>query len=171
MDVVAKKSSSKSHHPSATKMTRWKWHQLDHMQIICTLLQTDNHARFFTGWKPFLPTNQHRQSTEGLEDLLLNKSAKNSNLVYFNRATLSQCGICCRHVSVQCGYSVPAVKQLTCLQWVLHSQHTQQASPFCHQGWQRGLLQMTLVRIFLQRQQKKKKPFAGRPVHHQTADF
>jgi len=20
------------------------WHQLDHMQIICTLLQTDNHA-------------------------------------------------------------------------------------------------------------------------------
>jgi len=23
---------------------RWQWHQLDHMQIICTLLQTDNHA-------------------------------------------------------------------------------------------------------------------------------
>jgi len=22
----------------------WQWHQLDHMQIICTLLQTDNHA-------------------------------------------------------------------------------------------------------------------------------
>ena len=22
----------------------WKWHQLDHMQIICTSLQTDNHA-------------------------------------------------------------------------------------------------------------------------------
>jgi len=21
-----------------------QWHQLDHMQIICTLLQTDNHA-------------------------------------------------------------------------------------------------------------------------------
>ena len=23
---------------------RWQWHQLDHMQIICTSLQTDNHA-------------------------------------------------------------------------------------------------------------------------------
>ena len=22
----------------------WQWHQLDHMQIICILLQTDNHA-------------------------------------------------------------------------------------------------------------------------------
>jgi len=25
------------------EMMRWQWHQLDHMQIICTLLQTDNH--------------------------------------------------------------------------------------------------------------------------------
>ena len=23
---------------------RWQWHQLDHMEITCTLLQTDNHA-------------------------------------------------------------------------------------------------------------------------------
>jgi len=23
---------------------KWKWHQLDHMQIICTSLQTGNHA-------------------------------------------------------------------------------------------------------------------------------
>jgi len=22
----------------------WQWHQMDHMQIICTSLQTDNHA-------------------------------------------------------------------------------------------------------------------------------
>jgi len=22
----------------------WQWHQLDHMQIICTLLQADSHA-------------------------------------------------------------------------------------------------------------------------------
>jgi len=22
----------------------WQWHQLDHMQIICTSLQRDNHA-------------------------------------------------------------------------------------------------------------------------------
>jgi len=26
------------------EMTGWQWHQLDYMQIICTLLQTDNHA-------------------------------------------------------------------------------------------------------------------------------
>jgi len=26
------------------EMMGWQWHQLDHMQIICTLVQTDNHA-------------------------------------------------------------------------------------------------------------------------------
>jgi len=26
------------------EMMRWQWHQLDHMQIICTSLQTDNYA-------------------------------------------------------------------------------------------------------------------------------
>jgi len=26
------------------EMTGWQWHQLDHTQIICTSLQTDNHA-------------------------------------------------------------------------------------------------------------------------------
>jgi len=36
---------------------------------ICTLPQTDNHASTpplscFTGWTPFLPTNQQRESTE-----------------------------------------------------------------------------------------------------------
>jgi len=48
--------------------SEWQWHQLGHMQV-CTLLQTDNHARsppsVFTGWMPFLPPNQHHQSTEG----------------------------------------------------------------------------------------------------------
>jgi len=39
---------------------------------VCTSLQTDNRAStqplsFFTGWMPFLPTNQQRQSTEGKE--------------------------------------------------------------------------------------------------------
>jgi len=27
------------------EMIGWQWHQLDHIQIICTLLQADNHAR------------------------------------------------------------------------------------------------------------------------------
>jgi len=26
------------------QMMGWEWHQLDHMQIICTSLQTDNHT-------------------------------------------------------------------------------------------------------------------------------
>jgi len=26
------------------EMMGWQWHQLDHMQSICTSLQTDNHA-------------------------------------------------------------------------------------------------------------------------------
>ena len=26
------------------KMIGWHWHQLDHLKIICTLLQADNHA-------------------------------------------------------------------------------------------------------------------------------
>jgi len=26
------------------EMMGWQWHQLDHMQIICTTLQTDNHT-------------------------------------------------------------------------------------------------------------------------------
>jgi len=25
-------------------MMCWQWHQLDHIQIVCTFLQTDNHA-------------------------------------------------------------------------------------------------------------------------------
>jgi len=52
-------------------MMGWQWHQLDHMQIICTLLQTDNHAStspltFYR--KDALPAAQptaSKQSTEG----------------------------------------------------------------------------------------------------------
>ena len=49
----------------------WQSHQLGHMQI-CTSLQTDNHVStpplsFFKGRMPFLPPNQQRQSTEGID--------------------------------------------------------------------------------------------------------
>ena len=52
-------------------MMRWQWHRLDHMQIICTSLQTDNHTStsplgFLTGRMPFLLPNQQHQSTEGI---------------------------------------------------------------------------------------------------------
>jgi len=53
------------------EMMGWQWHQLDHMQIICTLLQTDNHAStsslsFFTSRMLFPMPSQQCQSTEDL---------------------------------------------------------------------------------------------------------
>ena len=50
-----------------------QWHQLDHMQTICTSLLTDNHTNtsslnVFTGRMLFLTPNQQRQSTEGSRD-------------------------------------------------------------------------------------------------------
>jgi len=50
------------------EMMGWQWHQ--HMQIICTLLQTGNHAstsslNFFTGRMFFLTPNQQCESNEG----------------------------------------------------------------------------------------------------------
>ena len=49
----------------------WQWHQLDHMQTICTSLQTDNHINtsslnFFEGQILFVMSNQQCQSTEGI---------------------------------------------------------------------------------------------------------
>ena len=60
--------------PSPSEARVSEWHQLGHMQV-CTSLQTDNHASnlplsFFTGWMPFLPPNQQRQSTEGIHNFL-----------------------------------------------------------------------------------------------------
>ena len=50
------------------EMMGWQWNQLDHMQIIYTLLQTDNHAStsplISTCRMPFPPTNQQCQSTK-----------------------------------------------------------------------------------------------------------
>ena len=47
----------------------WQWHQLDHMQIICTSLQTDTtpvpHHSVFTGRMLFLTPKQQCQTTEG----------------------------------------------------------------------------------------------------------
>jgi len=46
----------------------WQWHQLDHMQTVCTLLQTDNHTKTssLNFYRPdALPdANQQCQSTE-----------------------------------------------------------------------------------------------------------
>jgi len=53
------------------EMMGWHLHQLDHMQIICTSLQTANHTSnpsfsFFTGQMLFLISSQQCQSTEGI---------------------------------------------------------------------------------------------------------
>jgi len=42
-------------------MMGWQWHQLDHMQIICTSLQTNNHS-IFTDRMLFLPHTHHSMS-------------------------------------------------------------------------------------------------------------
>ena len=58
------------------EMMGWQQHQLDHRQIICTSLLTDNHASisllFFKGRMLFLTPNQQCQSTEGklLDDII-----------------------------------------------------------------------------------------------------
>jgi len=41
------------------EMMEWQWHQLDHMQIICTLLQTDNHSSTssLNFYRPDAPTD------------------------------------------------------------------------------------------------------------------
>jgi len=47
----------------------WQWHQLDHMQITCILLQTNNHGSTspinFMSRMLFLTTNQQCWGTEG----------------------------------------------------------------------------------------------------------
>jgi len=51
------------------EMMGWQWHQLSDMQIICTSLQTSNHASTsplsFYRITFLLPNNQQYQSTEG----------------------------------------------------------------------------------------------------------
>jgi len=54
---------------------RWQWHQLDHMQIICTLLQTDNHTSTssFSFYK-------HPEFAHNTQKLLDNQSSANTKL-------------------------------------------------------------------------------------------
>jgi len=74
------------------EMTRWQGHQLDHMQIICTSLHTDNHAstssftlitQFFADQMLFLIPNQQCQSTETIFilNLIVNKKLIATNLM------------------------------------------------------------------------------------------
>jgi len=57
-------------------MMRWQWHQLDHMQIICTTLQTANHVSthhsifLWDGCSSWHPTNRVK-AVKALTYLLL----------------------------------------------------------------------------------------------------
>jgi len=53
------------------EMMGWQWHQPDFMQIICTSLQTDNHAstssiKLVTGRTLFLMPNQQCQALKAI---------------------------------------------------------------------------------------------------------
>jgi len=69
------------------EMMGCQWHQLDHMEIICSSLQTDYqfttpvpHHSVLTGRMPFLLPNQQCQSTEG-------KALKAKKLKYYRKFT------------------------------------------------------------------------------------
>jgi len=51
------------------EMMGWQWHQLDHMRIICTSLQTDNHASTlpFTCLQAAMPSCRPTNSVEALK--------------------------------------------------------------------------------------------------------
>jgi len=55
------------------EMMRWQWHQLDHIQIICTGLTPGKQAclqldtQFFTGWMLF-QSSQQSKTTEGMSN-------------------------------------------------------------------------------------------------------
>jgi len=54
------------------EMIGWQWHQLDHMQIICTSLQTDNHtsSSLLSFYKPdALPAAQPTASAHFRQEL------------------------------------------------------------------------------------------------------
>jgi len=61
----------------------WQWHQLDHMQITCTTLQTDNHASTQSfiflqdGCSSWCPTNSAK-ALKAVKALLILQRVKNT---------------------------------------------------------------------------------------------
>ena len=72
------------------ELTGWQWHQLDHMQIICILLQTDNYACtsainfLHAGCSSWCPTN----SVKALTAKLLHRDNNYYNYSLFHYAAL-----------------------------------------------------------------------------------
>jgi len=66
---------------------RWQWRQLDHIQTICSLLQTDNHTNTssLNFYRPVarLTPNQQCQSTEGNTEVF-SKLSEDTNITNVN---------------------------------------------------------------------------------------
>jgi len=60
------------------EMMGWQWHQLDHMQIICTLLQTDKPRHHSIFYRPDAlsdaqpAVSKHRRQADIIKNLQLN---------------------------------------------------------------------------------------------------
>jgi len=91
----------------------WQWHQLDHVQIICTSLQTDTtpvpHHSAFTRQMPFLLPNQQRQSTEGWSLCCTGKIYSGTDIITLAahttaaRAAFQTILHCSVYVKLECG--------------------------------------------------------------------
>jgi len=66
------------------EMTGWQWHQMDHMQIICTSLQTDNHTSI-TSLNFLLPSCRQSSSIKALKAINATLQLISLQLVTHNR--------------------------------------------------------------------------------------
>ena len=82
----------------------WQWHQLGHNASLHLAPDRQPHQHpttlmFFTGWMPFLPPNQQRQSTEGNYSDCSTREIINSNRHHHVHYTdcvqhMENCGVC-----------------------------------------------------------------------------
>jgi len=98
----------------------WQWHQLDHMQIICTSLQTDNHASTspHSFYRPDgLPAAQPAASKHWRHNINLhnNNNINNGSMCSTIRSKIQRCRIRKRH-SIFRGLS----HLCPCRSWLLH---------------------------------------------------
>jgi len=68
----------------------WQWHQQDHMQIICTLLQTDNHASISPlGFlQARCPSCRPTNSVKALKASILHRQGNKLKLMCFDKKEL-----------------------------------------------------------------------------------
>ena len=92
----------------------WQWHQLDHMQTICTSLQVPTpHHSIFTGQMLFLMPNQQCQSTEGTYARYMSTAnataAIKTMTKYNNGQTDANCHLKMFPIFMCCDFVLPSV--------------------------------------------------------------